>query len=125
MTDLPPCKLCGDEATRGDTTECGFTAHYTACDNDNCRAFHLFHLVWPTRQEADAFWTTLMSTDADRLEAGRQVMEAAAVRAANACLVPPDGGSPTEDERRVADAAASALRALDLPTILGIKGEKE
>lgn len=39
-------------------------------------------------------------------------LEEAAKVAEWAHMVPPDGGSPTEDERRVADAAAAAIRAL-------------
>ncbi len=30
--------------------------------------------------------------------------------AANGCLVPPDGGSPTEDEVRMCDSIAAAIR---------------
>lgn len=40
------------------------------------------------------------------------VVEECARVAENACLVPPDGGSPTEGERQVAMAAAEAIRAL-------------
>lgn len=36
---------------------------------------------------------------------------ACAVIAANACLVPPDGGSPTEDERIVCERAADFIIA--------------
>ena len=35
--------------------------------------------------------------------------------AEQACLVPPDGGSPTDDEKLVADAAAAAIRARPRP----------
>ena len=41
--------------------------------------------------------------------------EAAAKIAANACLVPPDGGSPTREETEMCDFAATAIRALPLP----------
>jgi hypothetical protein len=39
-------------------------------------------------------------------------LEEAAFLAASACLVPPDGGSPSADECAVADRAAAAIRAL-------------
>lgn len=45
-------------------------------------------------------------------EARRQALEEAATVAAWAHMVPPDGGSPTEDECRVAEAAADSIRAL-------------
>ncbi len=42
----------------------------------------------------------------------RETLEAAAKVASWAHMVPPDGGSPTEDECRVAERAAAAIRAL-------------
>lgn len=45
----------------------------------------------------------------------RLVVEACAKVARDACLVPPDGGSPTEAERRVAQAAHDNIRAAFLP----------
>lgn len=45
-------------------------------------------------------------------EARNAALEEAAQVAAQACLVPPDGGSPTEDEYRVCEAAASYIRSL-------------
>lgn len=44
------------------------------------------------------------------------VLEEAARVAERAHLVPPDGGSPTENERAVAEAAAAAIRALKKDT---------
>lgn len=43
--------------------------------------------------------------------------EACAHVAADACLVPPDGGSPTEAEYEVAKAAAERIRSRSAPTI--------
>lgn len=37
--------------------------------------------------------------------------EACAVVAENACLVPPDGGSPTKEESEMCDRAAAFIRA--------------
>ena len=60
----------------------------------------------------------------DRLEADRgaawkagaeAMREAAASVASNACLVPPDGGNPTEEERLVCEEAWRRIRALPLP----------
>lgn len=45
-------------------------------------------------------------------QARSAALEEAAQVAVQACLVPPDGGSPTEDEYRVCEAAASYIRAL-------------
>lgn len=50
-----------------------------------------------------------------RDEANKMVRDAlgeAAYQASNACLVPPDGGSPTEEEANVCDVAAERIRAL-------------
>ena len=41
--------------------------------------------------------------------------EAAARAARHACLVPPDGGSPSDDEVAVCDEAERRIRALPLP----------
>jgi len=40
------------------------------------------------------------------------VLEEAAKVARNACLVPPDGGAPTEEERLMCEQAADEIRAL-------------
>lgn len=50
----------------------------------------------------------------ERDEARAKALEEAAKVAAWACMVPPDGGSPTDAERAVADAAAAAIRDLKL-----------
>lgn len=44
-------------------------------------------------------------------EAVRMEREACASIALNACLVPPDGGSPTEEERLVCEEAARRIRS--------------
>lgn len=46
--------------------------------------------------------------------ARKEEREACAKLAETACLVPPDGGSPTEAERMVGEAAAAAIRARSL-----------
>lgn len=48
-------------------------------------------------------------------EMDRETLEAAARVAAWAHMVPPDGGSPSEEERQVAECAAAAIRALKAP----------
>ena len=40
------------------------------------------------------------------------ILEEAAKVAEKGCLVPPDGGSPTEDERIMCDGIAAAIRGL-------------
>jgi hypothetical protein len=45
-------------------------------------------------------------------EARAEVLEEAAIVAGDACLVPPDGGSPTPEETAVAETAAARIRAL-------------
>lgn len=54
-----------------------------------------------------------------KLEGARLALEAAAKVAAWAHMVPPDGGSPSEAEKDVADNAAAAIRALDPAKIVG------
>jgi len=52
--------------------------------------------------------------------AGQEAMRAAcAVAAREACLVPPDGGSPTAEEVAVCDEAERRIRALPLPDAPG------
>ena len=48
-------------------------------------------------------------------------LERAASVAQNACLVPPDGGSPTPEEEAVCRAAADYIRALDPAQFIGDK----
>lgn len=45
-------------------------------------------------------------------EARNAALEEAAYQAKNACIVPPDGGSPTTEEIAVCDEAAARIRAL-------------
>lgn len=60
--------------------------------------------------EISAMTAVLRTLEAFK-EARNQALEEAARIAANACLVPPDGGEPTEGEAAVANAAAAAIRA--------------
>ena len=48
-----------------------------------------------------------------RIEALEGALREAANIAENACLVPPDGGEPTEAERLMCEDAARRIRALD------------
>jgi hypothetical protein len=57
--------------------------------------------------------------DADVILAARRegaaiMRERAAKVAANGCLAPPDGGSPTNAEREMCDAIAAVIRALPI-----------
>jgi hypothetical protein len=48
----------------------------------------------------------------DRLAAEQRMKERCAEVAAWGCMVPPDGGSPTDAERELCDSIAQAIRAL-------------
>jgi hypothetical protein len=48
----------------------------------------------------------------DEIERLREALREAAMIAENGCLVPPDGGSPTEDERLMCRAIAVRILAL-------------
>jgi hypothetical protein len=52
----------------------------------------------------------------------REALEKAATIALNGCLVPPDGGSPTENEIAMCDDIAKSIRAL-IPSTQAKKGE--
>lgn len=52
-------------------------------------------------------------SSAERIAGRREGLEMAALVARDGCLVPPDGGSPTEDERVMCDSIAATIRALD------------
>lgn len=68
---------------------------------------HASQVMFHDRALADLCWDALASTP---------VMETTVRRCAkiahDACLVEPDGGSPTEDEAAVCDAASSRILAL-------------
>jgi len=65
------------------------------------------YLVEQTATEA------LSTTPAESLQAhDNEVIEKCAIAAANACLVPPDGGSPMKYEVELCDAIAEVIRAL-------------
>ena len=55
----------------------------------------------------------LSSSAAER--AVREALEEAAKVAERGCLVPPDGGSPTESEREMCEAIARDIRAVGAP----------
>lgn len=69
---------------------------------------------------------TIRSASDIAAEARAGVIEAAAYVARNACLVPPDGGSPTQAEADVCDEAYRRIRALhDTDTLAAIERIKE
>lgn len=71
------------------------------------RAVMLADAAWKTSGEGSAHGRIV-----DAIErAIREEREACAWIAENACLVPPDGGCPSEDEQLVAERAAKAIRA--------------
>jgi hypothetical protein len=75
------------------------------------------HLLWRLRHNETAKHLCGLAADAiTRLRPrGREAIEAAAKVAENGCLVPPDGGSPTEGERLMCEDIAKAIRALTPP----------
>lgn len=60
---------------------------------------------------------------AGRAEGWRAAIEAAAIAARDSCLVPPDGGAPTEEEQAHAHHAALCILALPSPAVGGKEGE--
>ena len=64
--------------------------------------------------DGDIYLTPLLEAAAPMIaaDARREALEEAAKLASWAHMVPPDGGSPTEDECRVAETAAAGIRAL-------------
>ncbi len=58
----------------------------------------------------DDIWMIASLADLIR-DAVRAEREACARIASEGCLVPPDGGSPTEDERLMCEGIAAAIRA--------------
>jgi hypothetical protein len=58
----------------------------------------------------------VMTEAADRIEELERALGEAAKIARNGCLVPPDGGSPTEAERLMCDHIAAAIDALLTPS---------
>lgn len=69
-------------------------------------------LVIRTLTPTDAQAALDAMLDAAREEGRREALTEAAYIACNACLVPPDGGNPTEDERLVCDEAYRRILAL-------------
>jgi hypothetical protein len=63
----------------------------------------------PLDETASAITDALLYARREGWEAGR---EAAAKVAEHGCLVPPDGGSPTNAEREMCEAIAVAIRAI-------------
>lgn len=100
MTELPKCKLCHQ---------------YPQADAHNAQCWgseeHKHELIFLTC----TMWNALMSTDTDRLEAGRKVMEAAAKRVSELA------GKDNSDWSQCMRVLKRDIQRLDLPTILGIK----
>lgn len=72
----------------------------------------LINLDRDGNQVAPPAFTTSLDA-AERADQARDAaLEEAATVAENACLVPPDGGSPTDDEREMCEEAARQIRSL-------------
>ena len=98
-------------------TDTSKEATNSAWVNDACELFdqHAQELGWQRHIYSDNIRALLSERDALRaqLQAARDgALEEAAYQAQHACLVPPDGGSPTEEEVIVCDEAAKRIRAL-------------
>lgn len=87
------------------------------------RAANLVRLTFHERSMERGWADLMIALAADRDHLRREVEEArdnaldeAADQAWHACLVPPDGGSPTDDEVAVCEEAAKRILALKEPT---------
>jgi Lar family restriction alleviation protein len=68
----------------------------------------------------EASWRAEAAAEWNRRSPSRQsILEEAAKVAERGCLVPPDGGSPTEAEREMCEAIAAAIRSLSQPENAG------
>jgi len=105
MTDTKPpaCIFCGGR-TRFISDHSGHNHFLVRCVDDNhCSGEGP---IRPTRAEAVSAF--LKPVD----DARRKALEEAAKTAEWSHMVPPDGGSPTEDECKVASEAGRQIRAL-------------
>jgi hypothetical protein len=71
------------------------------------RGNYMLYVPW-TDADEDVRELEAIGANAVREETIRQCAEIAC----NACLVPPDGGSPTEEERLICEAASRNILAL-------------
>jgi predicted RNase H-like nuclease (RuvC/YqgF family) len=58
------------------------------------------------------------SLAAHDMQIAEKVRKACALAAKDSCLLPPDGGSPSDDEVAVSDAAVTMISAIDLEELL-------
>lgn len=95
-----------------------------AMAREMCRAVHpcksmvaeiMTDATYLSGREGDAAALTLAGQFRIEAEAALDIaLKAAADVARNACLVPPDGGAPTETESEMCDRAADAILALTI-----------
>ncbi len=114
--ELKPCPFCGEGPTIRYVGDEDGGYHEVACYTPHAKdkdASLFCGVHASTEAEAIAAWNRRSPpSPSGRDEIRREALEEAAQVAELAHMVPPDGGSPTEDERRVAEAAASAIRSL-------------
>jgi Lar family restriction alleviation protein len=119
--ELKPCPFCGGKDIRWTWhTTYSIDSSYATfgcfdCDatfpSDGCNgATEGDTSVWNRRDPA--VLAELPEVKAMIAAAVRDALERAASVACNACLVDPDGGNPTEDERLVCEEAYRRIRAL-------------
>lgn len=107
--ELKPCPFCGETETdiaRHESRRWSIQCHATDCI---CEGPHR-----ATKREAVAAWNQRVDTAIPKAEADAMVAAArrdAAYVAAHACLVEPDGGSPTPEEIAVCDEASKRILA--------------
>jgi hypothetical protein len=103
MAELPEVNAMIAAAVRG-AEQCVQRARFGEADTDfRCIAHNILALIRPDAKAA---------LDAYVAAAVRDALERAASVACNACLVAPDGGNPTEDERLVCEEAYRRILAL-------------
>ena len=111
MSELKPCPFCG---LFPKLLDAGGGVVFVACPPGPCSESELLiGFSAEKKPKAIAAWNRRASPTPECIR--REALEEAARIAERGCLVPPDGGSPTEAEREMCEAIAASIRALSPP----------